>query len=234
MQSLLEITDVHKTYRIGPAVVPVLSGANLSVAEGEFVAITGASGSGKSTLLHIAGALDRADTGTVSFKGQALNRMSSGQRHVMRNRSVGFVFQLYHLLPELNVLENVMLPAMVAAPTWMALVRARPRKRQALALLEEFGLVERLHHRPGQLSGGERQRVAIARALINEPAVLLADEPTGNLDPKTGQTILDVLLRLHKDKGQTIILVTHDAQIAALADRTVRLLDGRVQVASQG
>ncbi|MGC8552717.1 MAG: ABC transporter ATP-binding protein [Phycisphaerae bacterium] len=231
MQSLLEITDVHKTYRIGPAVVAVLSGANLSVAEGEFVAITGASGSGKSTLLHIAGALDRADSGTVSFKGQALNRMSSGQRHFMRNRSFGFVFQLYHLLPELNVLENVMLPAMVAAPTWMALVRARPRKPQALALLDEFGLAERLHHRPGQLSGGERQRVAIARALINEPAVLLADEPTGNLDPKTGQTILDVLLRLHKDKGQTIILVTHDPQIAALADRTVRLLDGRVQVA---
>jgi lipoprotein-releasing system ATP-binding protein len=150
-------------------------------------------------------------------------------RHRLRNQQFGFVFQFYHLLPELNVLENVLLPAMVPAPFLGALVRARPHKAEALALLESFGLMGRLKHRPSQLSGGERQRVAIARALINAPALLLADEPTGNLDAKTGRAILDVLMNLHQHKKQTILLVTHDPHVAELADRIVRLEEGRIR-----
>jgi len=206
----------------------VLRGASLKVYAGEFVALMGASGSGKSTLLHVAGALDRPDSGRVLFRGESLSDMSRWSRHRLRNRSFGFVFQFYHLLPELNVLENVLLPAMIGAPCWMALIRARPRKAQAMALLAAFGLQGRLKHRPAQLSGGERQRVAIARALINQPALLLADEPTGNLDSKTGRSILDVLIALHKEQGQSILLVTHDPHVAQHADRIVTLEDGRV------
>ena len=225
---LLELNNINKTFRLGPADVRVLTGAGLTVYEGEFVALVGASGSGKSTLLHIAGALESADEGSVMFQGQDLSRMSRRSRHRLRNRSFGFVFQLYHLLPELSVLENVLLPAMVCAPWYKACIRARPGKRRALELLEQLGLKDRLRHRPSQLSGGERQRVAIARALINEPALVLADEPTGNLDPKTGQTILDVLRGLHKGSGQSILLVTHDVNIAAQADRVVTLRDGKI------
>jgi lipoprotein-releasing system ATP-binding protein len=239
MSELIRLKNIHKAYAMGPDSVPVLRGVDLSVNEGEFVAIMGASGSGKSTLLHIAGALDQPDEfsqgterkdsgGEVYFRGEKLSDMSRWGRHRLRNRSFGFVFQFYHLLPELNVLENVLLPAMVGAPFYLAFVRARPRKAEALALLEAFGLTSRLKHRPGQLSGGERQRVAIARALINKPALLLADEPTGNLDAKTGRSILDVLLDLHRRQHQTMLLVTHDPQVAALADRTVHLAEGRI------
>jgi lipoprotein-releasing system ATP-binding protein len=226
---LIEMTNIHKAYQMGPSRLTVLRGASLSVSDGEFVAIMGASGSGKSTLLHIAGALDHPDEGRVLFRGESLLDMSRWSRHALRNRAFGFVFQFYHLLPELNVLENVMLPAMIRAPFWKALVRARPRKAQAIELLEAFGLTERLKHRPSQLSGGERQRVAIARALINRPALLLADEPTGNLDSKTGRTILDVLIGLHKKHGQSILLVTHDPHVAEHADRVVTLDDGKVK-----
>ncbi len=239
MSELIRLKNIHKAYPMGPDTVPVLRGIDLSVNEGEFVAIMGASGSGKSTLLHIAGALDQPDppstkngdaqsSGEVYFRGEKLSAMSRWARHRLRNRSFGFVFQFYHLLPELNVLENVLLPAMVDAPFYKAFLRARPRKAEALALLEAFGLSSRLKHRPGQLSGGERQRVAIARALINRPALLLADEPTGNLDAKTGRAILDVLINLHRIHHQTILLVTHDPNVAALADRTVHLAEGRI------
>jgi ABC-type lipoprotein export system ATPase subunit len=240
MSELIRLQNIHKSYEMGPDLVPVLRGVDLTVNEGEFVAIMGASGSGKSTLLHIAGALDRPDEANgngksgrgaaseVYFKGAALSGFGRWGRHRLRNREFGFVFQFYHLLPELNVLENVLLPAMVDAPFYLALVRARPRKAEALELLEAFGLSKRLKHRPAQLSGGERQRVAIARALINRPALLLADEPTGNLDAKTGRTILDVLLDLHKSRGQTMLLVTHDPNVAKLADRTVQLAEGRI------
>ncbi len=227
-KAMLELSNINKTFRLGPADVRVLCGASLTVFEGEFVALVGASGSGKSTLLHIAGALESADNGSVMFRGQDLSRLSRRCRHRLRNHAFGFVFQLYHLLPELSVLENVLLPAMVCAPWYKACIRARPGKRRALELLEQLGLKDRLRHRPSQLSGGERQRVAIARALINEPAVILADEPTGNLDPKTGQTILDVLRGLHKGSGQSILLVTHDIHIAAQADRVVTLCDGKI------
>jgi ABC-type lipoprotein export system ATPase subunit len=231
---LIRLEGIHKAYQMGPDLVPVLRGVDLRVHEGEFVAIMGASGSGKSTLLHIAGALDRPDEkdgrlGEVYFQGRSLSSMGRWGRHRLRNHQFGFVFQFYHLLPELNVLENVLLPAMVDAPFYKALVRVRPRRAEGMALLEAFGLKERLKHRPAQLSGGERQRVAIARALINNPALLLADEPTGNLDAKTGRAILDVLLRLHKERKQTILLVTHDPHVAGLADRIVRLEEGRIK-----
>ncbi|HVX85101.1 MAG TPA: ABC transporter ATP-binding protein [Phycisphaerae bacterium] len=244
MSDLIRLQNIHKAYWMGPDRVSVLRGVDLSVREGEFVAIMGASGSGKSTLLHIAGALDTPDLGPIGpegkvvpastapevfFRDQPLSTMGAGGRDHLRTHDFGFVFQFYHLVPELNVLENVLLPAMIDAPAYLALFRARPRKNEALDLIESFGLANRLKHRPSQLSGGERQRVAIARALINNPPLLLADEPTGNLDAKTGQTILDVLLTLHKQKGQTILLVTHDPHVAALADRTIHLADGRIK-----
>ncbi len=228
MANLLELVDIHKSFRMGTEEVQVLSGANLSIAEGEFVALIGASGSGKSTLLHIAGALDRANSGSVLFKGRDIMRCGLFERYRFRNRHVGFVFQLYHLLPELNVLENTLLPSMVAAPWYKALIRARPGKQLAVQMLTDMGLGGRLKHRPNELSGGERQRAAIARALINRPALLLADEPTGNLDPRTGQGIIDLLIRRRRQENCSMLLVTHDAQIAQLADRVVRLEDGKI------
>jgi ABC-type lipoprotein export system ATPase subunit len=246
MSELLRLRNIHKTYEMGGSFIPVLRGVSLNLDQGEFVAIMGISGSGKSTLLHIAGALDRPDTyavagngstarpgetvdyGEVFFRSQPLSQMGLLARNKLRNREFGFVFQFYHLLPELNVLENVLLPAMVEAPA-VGIFGPKPRKERALSLIESFGLTHRIHHRPSQLSGGERQRAAIARALINEPAVLLADEPTGNLDAKTGRSILDVLVDLHKTQGQTMLLVTHDPNVAALADRTVHLVEGRIR-----
>ena len=228
MDPLVQILGVKKSYRIGPVDLPVLRGVDLTIAPGEFVAIMGASGSGKSTLLHIAGALDQPDSGRVLYQGESVSDMNRWTRHRLRNEAFGFVFQFYHLLPELNVLENVLLPAMIRAPWYKALIRARPGKEKALDLLTRFGLQDRLQHRPAELSGGERQRVAIARALINQPALLLADEPTGNLDSKTGRTILDVLVDLHH-QGQSILLVTHDPHVAAMADRIVELDDGRLR-----
>ena len=228
MANLLELIDIQKSFRMGTEEVQVLSGANLAIAEGEFVALIGASGSGKSTLLHIAGALDRPDSGSVLFKGRDIMRCGFLERYRFRNRNVGFVFQLYHLLPELNVLENTLLPAMVAAPWYKALIRARPGKALAIQMLTDMGLGGRLKHRPNELSGGERQRAAIARALINRPALLLADEPTGNLDPRTGHGIIDLLIRRRREENCGMLLVTHDTQIAQLADRVVRLEDGKI------
>jgi lipoprotein-releasing system ATP-binding protein len=225
---LLEALDVHKSYRMGQTRVRVLKGVNLKLARGEFAAIVGASGSGKSTLMHILGALDRPDKGKVCFKGDDLSKQSGRRLNRFRNRTVGFVFQFYHLLDELNVSENVLLPTMAGKSFagWLACRRAA--KKRAGQLLEQFGLTERLRHKPYQLSGGERQRVAIARALMNEPEILLADEPTGNLDSETGNGILKVLERLNKD-GQSILMVTHDERIAARAGRIIRLADGVIR-----
>lgn len=224
---LLLLTDIHKHYQMGRDRLEVLRGAHLRVEEGQFVALMGASGSGKSTLLHIAGALDTPDAGSVIFRGQDLAQMANSARHRLRNASFGFVFQFYHLLPELSVLENVLMPVMVGCGVF-GVAKVRQQRGVALSLLERFGLGQRLKHRPKELSGGERQRVAIARALMNRPALLLADEPTGNLDSAAGGEIMRVLLELHRDHGQGILLVTHDPAIAALADTTVHLRDGQI------
>jgi lipoprotein-releasing system ATP-binding protein len=224
---ILKAAGVSKTYKLGAARIEVLKGVSISLSRGEFVAVTGASGSGKSTLLHILGALDTPDAGRVEFDGSNLTSMTGSRLNRYRNKNVGFVFQFYHLLDELNVIENAILPAMTGTSVlgWLA-VRKNVRK-QAMELLDRLGLANRLKHKPWQLSGGERQRVAIARALINQPTLLLADEPTGNLDSETGNGILEVFDGLSR-AGQTIIMVTHDSRIAQRAKRTVRLADGRI------
>ncbi len=226
---ILAAEHVKKTYHLGRVRVPVLHDASISVAAGEWVAIVGSSGSGKSTLLHLLGGLDRADadSGPILFGGEDLRRFDAGRENSYRNRDVGFVFQFYHLLPELTVLENAMLPALVGLSRlrWMS-ERSALRKRTA-DLLATCGLSHRLGHRPAELSGGERQRVAIARALINEPKILLADEPTGNLDVHTGGGILDLLGQRHAE-GLTVVMVTHDVSVAARAQRQVCIADGRV------
>ncbi|MGA2172296.1 MAG: ABC transporter ATP-binding protein [Sedimentisphaerales bacterium] len=225
---IIEARGVHKSYWMGAAEVSVLKGADIAVKSGEFVAIVGASGSGKSTLLHILGALDRPDKGAVRFEGRELGEMSGGELNRYRNKMVGFVFQFYHLLDELSVLENVILPAMVPVGMMRWLSVRGGVKRRGRELLDAVGLGERAAHKPYQLSGGERQRAAIARALVNEPRLLLADEPTGNLDSVTGNGILELLERLNR-AGQTIVMVTHDERIARRAGRIVTLADGRVK-----
>ncbi len=228
---VLRATAVHKTYRLGRIDVPVLKGASIDVREHEWVAVLGASGSGKSTLLHLLGGLDRPDAitgGTVEFRDRSVREMSRRALDRYRNVSVGFVFQFYHLLPELTVLENTLIPAMVLHKRWGFRRRRAELNKRAEDLLGSFGLSHRLRHRPAELSGGERQRVAIARAIINDPPLLLADEPTGNLDRKTGESILDLLTQHRHQTGRTIVMVTHDAEVAARADRIVHLVDGRV------
>jgi lipoprotein-releasing system ATP-binding protein len=224
---LLQANQIHKSYRMGATKVKVLKGADLSVKQGEFVAIVGASGSGKSTLLHILGALDKQDKGSVAFIGRDLKKFGSGELNRFRNKKVGFVFQFYHLLDELNVLENVYLPVMAGRSVIGWFFCRKWAKRRAAQLLEQLGLSDRAKHKPYQLSGGERQRVAIGRALMNEPSLLLADEPTGNLDSETGNSILDVLEKLNR-AGQTIVMVTHDERIARRAGRIVTLVDGKI------
>ena len=225
---ILKAEAIYKSYLMGVTEVKVLEGVDFSVDKGEFVAIVGASGSGKSTLLHILGALDKPDKGVVAFAGRDLSRYSGGELNRFRNKMVGFVFQFYHLLDELSVLENVFLPAMASRSIvgWFAC--RRWAKGRAKELLGQLGLAERANHKPYQLSGGERQRVAIGRALMNEPTLLLADEPTGNLDSATGNGILDVLERLNR-AGQTIVMVTHDERIARRAARIVTLTDGKIK-----
>ena len=293
MTPLLRANTLDKTYRMGRVDVRVLKGASLDVRAGEWIAILGPSGSGKSTLLHLMGDLDRPDktSGPLAFEGRDLNTMSRSERNDYRNQTAGFVFQFYHLLPELNVLENTMLaglvtPSLRSVMYWLMvmgvglllglaaaaitlrlatlpalaggvqialilgsgaigafaatagwteirslLLRFSPEraqlKKRAVGLLTSFGLEHRLKHRPRELSGGERQRVAIARALINNPRILLADEPTGNLDVKTGAEIMDLIAEQHR-KGLTIVMVTHDTAIAERADRVVHLDDGRI------
>ena len=230
MEVLLKAEDLHKSYKMGPTKVKVLKGVDLTIKKGEFVAIIGASGSGKSTLLHILGALDRPDKGIVKFDGQDLNQLGANALNKFRNKKVGFVFQFYHLLDELNVLENVYLPVMAGKSILGWLLNRNWAKNRARELLRTLGLSEREKHKAYQLSGGERQRVAIGRALMNEPVLLLADEPTGNLDWNTGNSILEVLESLNR-AGQTIVMVTHDERIAHRAGRIVTLVDGKIKSA---
>lgn len=225
---MLEARSVYKSYRMGASKVKVLKGVDLKVHRGEFLAIVGASGSGKSTLLHILGALDRPNKGIVKFAGRDLSELSAAELNEVRNKKVGFVFQFYHLLDELNVLENVYLPAMTSQGVLSWLFGGRIRAgRRGKELVGRLGLEERTSHKPYQLSGGERQRVAIGRALMNQPQLLLADEPTGNLDSATGNGILKVFEELHQS-GQTIVMVTHDERIAARAGRIIKLSDGKI------
>lgn len=226
---LLEARGVHKSYLMGQTPVHVLCGAELRVEAGEFVAVMGASGSGKSTLLHILGAVDTPDQGTVRFDGRDIAAQSGRWRDNYRNQHVGFIFQFYHLLPELNVLENIVLPRMVGVSAWGWSRTGKAARQDAEVLMQRLGLSHRAKHRPNELSGGERQRAAIARALVCRPKLLLADEPTGNLDAATGKDILAVLERLHGE-GQTVVMVTHDAEIAARAQRRVHLASGKVQL----
>jgi ABC-type lipoprotein export system ATPase subunit len=224
---ILTCEQLFKSYKMGATRLEVLKGIDLNVAKGEFVAVKGASGSGKSTLLHILGALDKPDKGKVCFEGKNISAFSGRKINEFRNKKIGFVFQFYHLLDELTVLQNVLLAPMVQMGTIGWLLHSAKVKKTASQLLGELGLAERAEHRPYQLSGGERQRAAIARALINEPNIILADEPTGNLDSKTGNDILKVFEKLHNG-GQTIVMVTHDDRIAEKASRIIRLADGRI------
>ena len=221
-------TNLHKSYRMGRTDLHVLRGVSISVAPGEFVSIIGASGSGKSTLLHLLGLLDRPDKGKLIIDGVDVASIGAKKRNRIRCQDVGFIFQFYHLLPELNVLENVLLPAKVDLSMHGWLAHRKQVTDRSLALLDRMGLTDRLKHRPKELSGGERQRVAIARALANRPKILLADEPTGNLDSKTGKNILDTLRAFNRETGQTIVMVTHDHSLAHSADRIIHLRDGRI------
>jgi len=226
---LLTAENLHKSYRKGSVLIPVLRGVTLAVGPGEFLAIVGQSGSGKSTLLHVLATLDAPDKGEISFDGQRIDRLPGAHRDVLRNRYFGMIFQFYHLLPELTTLENVLAPLMIAESFWGFIRRRRQHRAAATALLETVGLGHRLQHRPSELSGGEMQRAAIARALVNQPQLLLADEPTGNLDHGTGQEILEILGSLNRRQNLTIVMVTHDRSIAKRADRVVRLADGRIE-----
>lgn len=226
---ILETRKLGRTFHEGGKSLRVLDGVDTTIAAGEKVAILGRSGSGKSTLLHLVGGLDDPTDGRVLFRGRDLSAFSESQLDAYRREHLGFVFQFYHLLPELSTLENVMIGGLIA--------RGRAAKNEtrqwAEVLLERVGLAERMRHRPSKLSGGERQRVAIARALINRPDVLLADEPTGNLDVDTGRSILDLFDELHAE-GQTMVLVTHDDKVAAAADRVVTLVGGRLAAGLAG
>ena len=222
MSNLLTVKGLCKNYCMGADTVQVLKGIDLEVAQATTTALVGASGAGKSTLLHILGALDRPSSGLVTYKGQPLFSKSDRELADFRSRTIGFVFQFHHLLPEFTALENVMMPALIARK------ERRQAELTARALLGEVGLEHRLLHRPGELSGGEQQRVAIARALVMEPELLLADEPTGNLDTRTSEAIYELLVKIQKQTGVSMIVVTHNEGIAARMERVVRLFDGLI------
>jgi len=229
-ETLLAANGLSKSFKMGEATVQVLKHVDLSIKRGEFIAIEGRSGSGKSTLLHLLGALDEAESGVISYGGKDLASLPSRERCKIRNEEFGFVFQFYHLLPELNVLENTLLAAMVKF-SWVDFRSNKPQlQTRAMEVLDSLSMGHRLTHRPSQLSGGERQRVAIARALMNQPKVLFADEPTGNLDAETGVQIMGVLEKLHR-QGQTIAMVTHDRTVAKQADRILVLREGKMMPA---
>ena len=228
--SHISTVAIEKTYRKGQLSVPVLRGVDLAIERGEFVSIIGQSGSGKSTLLHLMGLLDGPTIGEIRFEGQRVDDLPAATRDKLRNRVFGFIFQFYHLLPELNVLENVLAPMMIRHSAWNFWKERKQFRQQAHEIITRVGLDHRIKHRPNELSGGEMQRAAIARALVAKPEILLADEPTGNLDSDTGGEIIDLLKSLNKDQGLTIVMVTHDALIAEQANRVVRIDNGRIEV----
>ncbi len=220
---MIEARNVSKTYTIGRVTLEVLKGVSLRIEPGAFVAIMGPSGAGKSTLMHLLAGLDAPSRGEVMWDGISVSRVNDAGRAAFRNEQLGIVFQFYHLLPELSALENVTLPGLVNRRH-----RRRDLQTQAHACLTQVGLAARVRHRPTELSGGEQQRVAIARALVNRPRMLLCDEPTGNLDSKTGTAIIDLLVELHRREGLGLVLITHQGKLAELADRTIMLEDGQI------
>jgi putative ABC transport system ATP-binding protein len=217
---VIETRGLMKTYVLGDSVIRALDGVDLDVAEGEMLAITGASGSGKSTMMNILGCLDRPDAGTYKLAGEDVSRLDKNRLAAIRNRRIGFIFQTFNLLPRMNALENVELPLLYAG--------RHDAKDQAAEALRTVGLGDRIHHEPNQLSGGQRQRVAVARAIVGSPAIVLADEPTGNLDSRTGEEILALLTALH-ESGRTIIIVTHDENVARHCQRRIRMKDGKIE-----
>ena len=219
---MITVTNLSKSFPMGGQTLTVLKDINLQIQRGELIAVVGASGAGKSTLLHIIGTLERPTTGTVHFYDQDMFKLSEGEQAKFRNRRIGFVFQFHHLLPEFTALENACMPA---------LIQRRQRadiEPEAVTLLEEVGLGSRLHHKPGELSGGEQQRVAVARALLQKPDLVLADEPTGNLDSHTGDALFAMMQRLNKTRGTTFVIVTHNDKLSAHADRIIRMQDGQI------
>jgi ABC-type lipoprotein export system ATPase subunit len=227
---LIELNQVYKTYHLGEIDVPVLKGVSLAVGRGELVALMGASGSGKSTLMNILGCLDRPSSGDYVLDGEEVSRLSSDQRALVRNRKIGFVFQSFNLLPRTSALDQVMMPLTYAAKH----LPDREARERAHAALQRVGLGDRAHHEPSQLSGGQQQRVAIARSLISHPPLLFADEPTGNLDSHTSEEVLRMFQKLNADEGLTIILVTHDANVARHAQRVIRISDGLIESGAYG
>jgi len=219
---LISLENLTREYRMGEQSVQALAGIDLEIAAGDFLAISGPSGSGKSTLLHIIGGLDSPTSGKVLVEGRNLSRASGGELAAYRNRSIGFVFQSFHLHPTYNSLENVALPLIFAG------VGSAKRRKLAQKALEDVGMARRIHHRPSELSGGEKQRVCIARALVTSPSIILADEPTGNLDTKTGDNIVKILSDLNRQRGITLIIITHNLDIAGHADRIIFMADGRI------
>ena len=220
--NVIEVQDLEKTYHVGDIEVNALRGVNFTIKKGQFSAIMGPSGSGKSTLMHIIGCLDSPTKGRYHLNGENVAHLSDDQLAGIRNKEIGFVFQKFHLLPRNTALDNVMLPLRYAK------IDKRQRTDQAIKVLSQVGLEDRMHHKPSELSGGQQQRVAIARALVNSPAILFADEPTGNLDSKTGKEVMTLLHELN-NKGQTIVLITHEKEIAEQTERTIFIRDGKIE-----
>ncbi|OGW65984.1 MAG: ABC transporter ATP-binding protein [Nitrospirae bacterium RIFCSPLOWO2_02_FULL_62_14] len=219
---MIKVTDLKKSFRMNGYTLDVLKGINLDIARGEMIAIVGASGAGKSTFLHMLGTLDRPTSGSVLFDGQDVFALPEEAQAEFRNKRIGFVFQFHHLLPEFTALENTFLPALIQNRP------AEDAQKEAAQLLADVGLGERLHHKPGELSGGEQQRVAVARALMQRPDLVLADEPTGNLDTHTGDALFGLLRKLNKARGTTFVIVTHNDKLSAQADRIIRMEDGQI------
>jgi putative ABC transport system ATP-binding protein len=224
-RTIIETIDIHKIYGMGDVSVSALDGVSLQIKEGEFVAVMGPSGSGKSTLLHILGCLSKPTSGRYILDGEDVSDLDKVELAIIRNKKIGFIFQAYNLLARTTSIRNVILPLLYDREMYLAV---EEMEEKALHVLDLVGLGDRAHHQPQELSGGEQQRVAVARALINDPLLIIADEPTGNLDTKSGKEIMNVLRQLH-DKGATIVVVTHDSKIAAYTERTIHLLDGKIE-----